>query len=202
MISFLLLKARSEFYSLPLSMREYLLGETIDLCKDSNVKAFYSKYIEPTVDLILMKKGKDIEEISEFYSNSLRKIYPYINTVENYFGYEKSKDDVETNEKYLILYPFTKTHEWYQKSEEERKKMMEEHIRIGSNYKGVKQLLLESFGISESDFVLAYFANELEEFSKVVKELRYTKARIYTKSDTPIYVGIKKEIGPAFMGML
>ncbi len=96
---------------------------------------------------------------------------------------------------YFIVYPFVKTADWYLLSFEDRKEMMYEHIRIGKKYQEILQLLVYSFGLNDSEFVVAYETDDLIKFEELVEELRTSKARIYTKRDTPIITGIymKKE---------
>ena len=48
--------------------------------------------------------------------------------------------------RYLIVYPFTKTTEWYLTSREVRQGSMNEHMRVGHTYPQVRQLLAYSFG--------------------------------------------------------
>lgn len=88
---------------------------------------------------------------------------------------------------YLIVYPFTKTAEWYLMSREDRQGMMNEHIRVGRQYTDITQLLLYSTGLQDQEFVVVYETEDLPRFSALVSELRSTEGRKYTLSDTPIY---------------
>lgn len=101
----------------------------------------------------------------------------------------------ENRKTYFIVYPFVKTADWYLLSFEDRKEMMYEHIRIGKKYQEILQLLVYSFGLNDSEFVVAYETDDLIKFEELVEELRTSKARVYTKRDTPIITGIymKKE---------
>ncbi len=96
----------------------------------------------------------------------------------------------ETRMKYLVMYPFAKTAEWYLMSRESRQGMMNEHIRIGKQYEDIKQLLLYSFGLQDQEFVVVYETEDLPRFSDLVNELRDTEARRYTLQDTPVYTAI------------
>lgn len=100
---------------------------------------------------------------------------------------------------YLIVYPFVKTHEWYQHPVEERRRMMTGHIRIGKQHEGIDQLLLYSTGLQDQEFVVAYESADLSAFSALVVDLRMTEARLYTERDTPVYVGI--HVSPDDQGM-
>lgn len=89
-------------------------------------------------------------------------------------------------EPYLVVYPFTKTADWYLRPEAERRDLMGEHIRVGRRFREVRQLLLYSFGLQDQDFVVVYETPELARFSELVRELRGTEARRFTARDTPI----------------
>jgi chlorite dismutase len=106
----------------------------------------------------------------------------------------RSKQEIdpfsEERKPYLIIYPFSKTTEWYLMSREARQGMMNEHIRIGKQYDDISQLLLYSFGLQNQEFVVAYETDELTRFSDLVNELRDTEARRYTLRDTPLHTAI------------
>src|SRR6266498_3501789 len=97
---------------------------------------------------------------------------------------------VLANKPYLIIYPFSKTTEWYLMSREARQGMMNEHIRIGKQYDDIRQLLLYSFGLQNQEFVVVYETDELARFSDLVNELRDTEGRRYTLRDTPLHTAI------------
>jgi chlorite dismutase len=88
---------------------------------------------------------------------------------------------------YLFVYPFTKTHEWYQLPQETRQDLMNEHFTVGHRYPGIKVHTTYSFGIDDHDFVLGFEGNDPEEFVRLVMDLRHSKARPYTLRDTPIF---------------
>jgi chlorite dismutase len=92
---------------------------------------------------------------------------------------------------YLVVYPFTKTSEWYLLGPETRQGMMNEHIRVGKQYREITQLLLYSFGLQDQEFVVVYETDDLPLFSNLVHELRDTQARPYTRVDAPLHTGIK-----------
>jgi chlorite dismutase len=92
---------------------------------------------------------------------------------------------------YLVMYPFTKTAEWYALERGVRQGMMNEHIRIGKQYKEISQLLLYSFGLQDQEFVVVYETEDLELFSRLVHELRGTEGRRYTLGDTPLHTAIR-----------
>ncbi len=142
---------------------------------------------------------------ARFFERLARCLNPYrmIFTVSRVFWgytrpsiYAKGKSSQEINpyadkrKKYLIVYPFSKTAEWYLLSRETRQGMMNEHIRVGRQHPEILQLLLYSFGLQDQEFIVSYETDNLFEFSELVNELRSTQARLYTLLDTPIITAI------------
>ena len=97
--------------------------------------------------------------------------------------------------RYLVVYPFTKSTEWYLLGRETRQGVMNEHMRIGHDYPTVRQALAYSFGLDGQDFVVAYATDDLVAFGDLVRALRGTESRRSTVSDTPILLGIRRSIG-------
>jgi chlorite dismutase len=91
---------------------------------------------------------------------------------------------------YLIVYPFTKTADWYRLSREARQGMMNEHIRVGHDFPQVRQLLAYSTGLDDQEFIVAYETDDLVAFQDLVTALRETEARRYTLRDQPILTAI------------
>lgn len=89
--------------------------------------------------------------------------------------------------KYLFVYPFWKTRPWYLLSMEERRRLMEEHIRVGLSFPRVKLNTTYSFGIDDQEFVVAFETNFPEDFLDLVQQLRETEISIYTLKDYPIF---------------
>jgi chlorite dismutase len=106
----------------------------------------------------------------------------------------RSKQEIDpfamTRQPYLVIYPFSKTTDWYLMSREARQGMMNEHIRIGKQYDDIRQLLLYSFGLQNQEFVVVYETDDLPRFSDLVNELRDTDGRRYTLRDTPLHTAI------------
>ncbi len=102
---------------------------------------------------------------------------------------------------YLFVYPFVKTHEWYQLPKEERQGMMNEHFQVGHRYPSVKISTTYSFGLDDQEFVLGFETDNPGDFLDLVMELRETKARPYTERDTPIFTCIYKPLKECLDGL-
>lgn len=98
----------------------------------------------------------------------------------------------QVGRRYLFVYPFVKTHAWYQLPPEDRQRMMNEHFRIGHRYPSVKITTTYSYGLDDQEFVLGFETAEPGDFLELVLELRDAEARPYTERDTPIFTCISR----------
>jgi chlorite dismutase len=97
--------------------------------------------------------------------------------------------------KYIFVYPFTKTADWYMLPFSKRQRMMNEHIELGHKYPNIKINTSYSFGLDDQEFVVAFETDEPADFLDLVMEMREQDARVYTERDIPIFTCIKKEPG-------
>ena len=98
--------------------------------------------------------------------------------------------------KYVVVYPFIKTRQWYLLPREQRQKMMDEHIDVSQKYPDIILNTTYSFGIDDQDFMLAFETDDLRDFQNLIMDLRETKVSGYVKEDTPMIVCVKKDIIP------
>ncbi len=96
--------------------------------------------------------------------------------------------------RYLVVYPFTKSAEWYLLGRDVRQGIMNEHMRVGHDYPTVRQVLAYSFGLDSQDFVVAYEMDDLVAFGDLVRALRSTEGRRTTVSDSPILLGVNRPL--------
>jgi chlorite dismutase len=89
--------------------------------------------------------------------------------------------------RYLIVYPMWKRREWYGLPEEERGRVMRDHIAVARRFPGIETNTAYSFGLDDQEFVVAFDADDPAEFLDLVQELRATESSAYTASETPIF---------------
>ena len=98
--------------------------------------------------------------------------------------------------KHVIVYPFTKTREWYLLPKEKRQEIMDEHIEVSKKYPQVILNTTYSFGIHDEDFMLAFEVDDIRDFQDLIMDLRETQVSTYVKNDIPMIVCVKKDIVP------
>jgi chlorite dismutase len=96
--------------------------------------------------------------------------------------------------KYLIVYPMWKKRDWYRLPEEERMRVMRDHIAVARRFTGIETNTSYSFGLDDQEFVVAFDADDPSEFLDLVQELRGTESSAYTESETPIFTCISASI--------
>ncbi len=104
----------------------------------------------------------------------------------------------EEPKKYLCVYPFVRTPEWYLLPAEERAAMLREHGEIGREFPDVLANTTSAFGINDWEWILAFEADELDRIVDCIRRLRDAKARLYTKEEVPFVTGIRKDVAAAF----
>jgi chlorite dismutase len=99
--------------------------------------------------------------------------------------------------KYLFVYPFIKTRDWYQMSLPARQGVMDEHIEVGRRYPSVRLNTTYSFGLDDYEFTLAFETDEPSDFLDLVQDLRETESSRYTLQDTPLFTCINMRLAEA-----
>jgi chlorite dismutase len=209
-------QALPQWRQLPDADRERSKAEFADVLAEFSDRVALSSYslvgTRGDVDFMLWKVSPTLEAINELMSQLNRtQLGKYLTTPHSYLAMTRRSPYVDHHQhegqegtsatmrivgrKYLFVYPFVKTHEWYQASREERQKLMDEHFLIGHKYPEVKISTSYSFGLDDQEFVLGFETDEPGAFLDLVMELRESKARPYTLRDTPIFTCMNKPLG-------
>ena len=190
--------------------KEESAREVENVIKNSGVKfrSYSTLGLRSDADFLFWFAAKSIEEIQKIISKLYLTVFgKYIIATQTYLSCTRPSiyarkgriiSFVAGNEskKYVVVYPFTKTREWYLLSQEERQKMMDEHIDVSQKYPDIVLNTTYSFGIDDQDFMLAFETEDLRNFQDLIMELRETKVSKYVKVDTPMIPCVKKDIMP------
>ena len=155
-------------------------------------------------DFCVWSIGYSVEAINKMRSELMASpLGGYLETPHNFLSmtkrsqYQIDREDESEGEgrgairpgghKYIFIYPFWKTRPWFLLSLEERKRLMDEHIRIGLLYPRVKLNTTYSFGLDDQEWVVAFETNFPEDVLDLVQQLRETEISLYTLKDYPIF---------------
>jgi peroxiredoxin len=103
----------------------------------------------------------------------------------------------EPPKRYLSVYPFVRTPEWYLLPREERAALLREHGAIGREFPDLLANTTSAFGITDWEWILAFEADELDRIVDCIRRLREAEARRYTKEEVPFVTGIRKDVRDA-----
>jgi chlorite dismutase len=92
-------------------------------------------------------------------------------------------------ESWLTVYPFVRSYDWYLLPEDERRKMLGDHGRKGSQYPQVLANTVASFALGDYEWILALEAPELVDLVDLMRHLRNTEARRHVREEVPFYTG-------------
>lgn len=202
-----LISFKDPYWSLSADEREAFHRDWLNGLCDAAQKVDIFQATEAGIDLILWSviTANAKEDAAQFFERFAMANNPYRHLIDlkdalwgftrpSQYSKARSKQEIDpfadTRQPYLIIYPFSKTPEWYLMSREARQGMMNEHIRIGKQYDDISQLLLYCFGLQNQEFVVVYETDDLARFSDLVNELRDTETRRYTLRDTPLHTAI------------
>ena len=99
--------------------------------------------------------------------------------------------------KYLFVYPFVKTREWYKLPQQWRTAMMKEHIVIGRKYPDIRINTGYSYGLDDQEHVVSFESDSATDFLDLVMDLRESEQSSYTLRDTPAFSCVLTDIDAA-----
>ncbi len=221
-ISFTFFKIDPAWYRLPSEVRDKGLAEWLSVyheCRDRFLIYPYTLFgIRADVDFMLWRISYRIEDFVEMSTALAATGFgAYVTTTHSYLSMTKRSVYIDhhvhegqegdrltiqvSDSKYLVVYPFVKTREWYLLTPHVRQNMMNDHIAVGHKYPTVKLNTTYSFGLDDQEFVVAFETDHLDHFLDLVQELRESAVSRYTKRDTPIFTCLACDIDQTLTGL-
>ncbi|MFC9256830.1 hydrogen peroxide-dependent heme synthase [Amycolatopsis thailandensis] len=99
----------------------------------------------------------------------------------------------EEARKFICVYPFVRSYEWYLLPDDERRKMLADHGKEARDYPDVRANTVASFALGDYEWILAFEADELHRIVDLMRHLRGTEARLHVREEIPFYTGTKVE---------
>ena len=91
--------------------------------------------------------------------------------------------------KYISVYPFVRSYEWYLLPDEERRRILAEHGRTARDYPDVRANTVPSFTLGDYEWILAFEAPELDRIVDLMRLMRSTEARRHVREEIPFFTG-------------
>jgi chlorite dismutase len=164
------------------------------------LRTYSTAGVRPETDFFLWKITSRYEDLGELGASLnatplaawLETPYSYLATTKasEYTSARRARRITPKGSPYLVVYPFVKVRPWYALPEDDRRRAMDEHIRIGrEEFPTIHNHTTYSFGIDDQEFMTAFECDEPADFMQLMLRLRDSEASRYTERDTPIFVG-------------
>jgi hydrogen peroxide-dependent heme synthase len=100
----------------------------------------------------------------------------------------------EAPRKYVCVYPFVRSLEWYLLEPQERSDMLREHGMMARDFADVRANTVSAFALGDYEWLLAFEADELTRIVDLMRHLRGARARAPTREEMPFFTGIRKPL--------
>jgi chlorite dismutase len=100
----------------------------------------------------------------------------------------------EEPRRFVCVYPFVRSYEWYLLPDEERRFMLAEHGKLAREYPDVRANTVAAFALGDYEWMLAFEAVELHRIVDRMRERRAATARRHVREEVPFYTGVRKPV--------
>jgi chlorite dismutase len=95
----------------------------------------------------------------------------------------------EPAKRYVCVYPFVRSYEWYLLPDEERRRLLAEHGMMARDYPDVRANTVPAFALGDYEWILAFEADELDRIVDLMRHLRGSETRRHVRVEIPFYTG-------------
>ncbi len=103
----------------------------------------------------------------------------------------------EDPQKWVCVYPFVRSFEWYLIAPGERSHMLREHGMMAAGYADVRGHTTSGFALGDYEWLLAFDCDDLGRIVDVMRELRAATARRHVREEIPFLTGQRMPIAEA-----
>ncbi len=100
----------------------------------------------------------------------------------------------EEPRRFVSVYPFVRSLDWYLLPEAERRAMLAEHGQMARDYPDVRANTVSAFSLGDYEWLLAFEADDLHRIVDLMRHLRGAQARRHTRVEIPFYTGVRKPL--------
>ncbi len=159
----------------------------------------------PIADLMFWWVATDVDAIQGIHSEFRQtQIGRALDPVEAFLGLVRPAEFTPDHQpafvqgrepqKYLNVYPFVRTAEWYLMNPSDRGRLLREHGLAAADFKDVGANTTSAFGLGDFEWILAFEASSPDRIVDLIRTLRATEARRYTKQELPFFTGIRRPV--------
>jgi peroxiredoxin len=100
----------------------------------------------------------------------------------------------EEARRFVCVYPFVRSYEWYLLEDRERRALLAEHGKMARDYPDVRANTVASFALNDFEWILAFEADELHRIVDLMRHLRGSETRRHVREEVPFYTGTRRSM--------
>jgi chlorite dismutase len=197
----------------PLPAHELAVKEAVAALDGVTVRGWYDVAgLRGDAEVMLWAYAEDSDDLQDAF-NALRRteigrlLRPVWSQMALHRPAEFNKSHVpafltgEDPRKYLCVYPFVRSYEWYLLPDDERRALLVEHGQMARGYPDVRANTVASFALGDYEWILAFEADELHRIVDLMRHLRASGARRHVREEIPFYTGRRREPADLFAAL-
>ncbi|NLH39526.1 MAG: chlorite dismutase family protein [Elusimicrobia bacterium] len=165
------------------------------------LRTYFTSGLKEDCDILFWRMHSSLDYLQNICARTFSiGIGKYMDVRYTYIGakdFQKSMDDINSSfgiYPYLLVHPLNKSHEWYDLSDEDRKKMMKERENVLSKYTKIQENFFISYGIDDQDMIVVREASDINNLISATENLKCLKNKCYTTNDRPVFLSIGKDL--------
>jgi chlorite dismutase len=174
--------------------------------KDITVRGCYDlSALRADADLMIWWHASSAEELQDAYSRFRRTelgthLEPVWSNMALHREAEFNSSHIpaflagEEPKRFVCVYPFVRSYEWYLLPDDERRKMLADHGMKARTYPDVRANTVAAFALGDYEWMLAFEADELHRIVDLMRDMRATEARRHVREELPFYTGTRRAI--------
>ncbi|WP_297452404.1 hydrogen peroxide-dependent heme synthase [uncultured Corynebacterium sp.] len=169
---------------------------------DLIVRGFYDvSGMRAEADFMFWIHAEKIEDLQAFYNAFLRETplgqasTPHWSNAALHRPAEFNKSHLpsfimgEEPGRWIAVYPFVRSYDWYLLEPTERRRILAEHGMAGRDYPDVRANTVPAFALGDYEWILAFEGPELDRIVDLMWKMRYTEARLHVREEIPFHTG-------------
>lgn len=184
------------------------LDEFLARWEDSDVvvRGLYNvSGLRAEADFMFWTHAEHIEDLQKFYNEFRRTTLlgavsdPYWSNAALHRPAEFNKSHIpafladEAPGKYISVYPFVRSYDWYLLPDEDRRRILAEHGKAAREYPDVRANTVPAFALGDYEWILAFEGPELDRIVDLMRIMRGTEARLHVREEIPFFSGPRVE---------
>ena len=174
--------------------------------KDVTVRGTYDvSALRADADLMIWWHSSTAEALQEAYSRFRRtelgaRLTPTWSNMALHRPAEFNKSHIpaflaeEEARKFVCVYPFVRSYDWYLLPDDERRALLAEHGKMAREYPDVRANTVSSFALGDYEWILAFEADDLDRIVDLMRHLRGSETRRHVRLEIPFHTGTRRSI--------